>query len=178
MSSSLVIHLNNFTLKGASGDLGAINMPFLKQGTGAQDYVIEGELELGWLSPSLYNVIPDDLLLKVLVNGQEVDLSDQPYERLKDVNRGVTLNLGRFLHAGNNHVEVHFRDFSGDMGLNIRTSPLDWLKAGLFLAWVLVASIAAVAVLQCFGFSRVRSLCYWLIFAGSLIRVTYIFTYN
>ncbi|HEY6529392.1 MAG TPA: hypothetical protein VIZ65_11910 [Cellvibrionaceae bacterium] len=178
LSNSLVVHFNNFTLKGSSGELGSITMPFLKQGTGANDYVVEGEMELGWLSPSLYNVIPDDLLLKVVINGQQIDLSDQPYDRLKDVNQGVMLNLGRFLHSGSNHVEIHFRDFSGDMGLDIKTSPLDWHWAGLGLAWVLLVSIAAVAVLQCFGLSRARSLCYWLIVAGSVIRVAYIFTYN
>lgn len=178
LSTSLVIHFSNFTLKGSSGEIGPITLPFLQQGTGAHDYVVQGELELGWLSPSLYNVIPDDLLLKIVVNGQEVDLSDQPYERLKDVNQGVALNLGRFLHSGRNQLEIHFRDFSGDMGLNIKASPLDWRWVGLFIAWVLVVSIAAVALLQCFGLGRARSLIYWIIVAGSVIRVGYIFTYN
>ncbi|HNG58347.1 MAG TPA: hypothetical protein PKZ52_00885, partial [Cellvibrionaceae bacterium] len=178
LSHSLVIQLHNFSIKSAAGEPSPINVPFLKQGTGAMDYVVKGELTLGWLAPSLYNVIPDDLLLKLVINGQEVDLSDQPYERLKDVNQGVTLNLGRFLHTGSNSIEVHFRDFSGDMGLTIKTSPLDVRVLGLFIAWVLVASIAAVALLQCFGLSRVRSVLYWLIAAGSVIRVAYIFTYN
>lgn len=178
LSNSLGIRLNNFTLTGPGGEAGPIRMPFLQQGTGDKQYVVQGELELGWLAPSLYNLIPDDLLLKVVVNGQTLDLSDQPYERLKDVNQGVTLNLGPYLHSGSNQIEVHFRDFSGDMGLTLKTSPLDVRVVGLFIAWVLVLSCAAVALLQCFGLSRVRSLLYWLIAAGSLVRVAYIFTYN
>ncbi len=178
LTNSLLIQFNNVTLKSPDGEVRAISLPFLQQGTGEKEYVVQGQLQLGWLAPSLYNVIPDDLLLKLLVNGQEVDLSDQPYERLKDVNQGVALNLGQFLHTGDNQIEVHFRDFSGDMGLNIKTSPLDVRVVVLFIAWVLVLSIAAVALLQCCGLSRVRSICYWLIAAGSVIRVAYIFTYN
>jgi len=178
LSSSLGIQFNNFTLQSAEGESSQVGIPFLFQGTGSKDYVVKGELELGWLAPSRYAVIPDDLLTKFVVNGQEVDLSDQPYERLKDVNQGVTLDLGRFLHSGTNTLEVHFRDFSGDMGLTIKTSPLDVRVIGLFVAWVLVLSVAAVALLECFGLSRLRSLLYWLIAAGSVVRVAYIFTYN
>ncbi len=178
LTNSLLIQFNNVTLKSPDGEVSAISLPFLQQGTGEKEYVVQGQLQVGWLAPSLYNVVPDDLLLKLRVNGQEVDLSDQPYERLKDVNQGVALNLGQFLHTGDNQIEVHFRDFSGDMGLNIKTSPLDVRVVVLFIAWVLVLSIAAVALLQCCGLSRVRSICYWLIAAGSVIRVAYIFTYN
>ncbi len=178
LSSGSGVRFHDFELERRGGGTQAVELPFLVQGRGAADYQLRGEMHIGWFAPRVYNLVPDDQLLALTINGEAVDLSHLPAASLRDVNRGVTLNLAHVLHIGANQIEIRFRDFGGDMGMTLKRSAQDWRTLVLWLGWSLLLGGVLVALLRRLGFSTAHSVCYLLIVLGSLVQVWYIFTYN
>lgn len=178
VTASAGLGFKNFTLADSAANTRSVNMPFLVQGSGPAHYVLRGELVLDWFSPRVLDLVPDDKLLQLSVNGTAIDLSAYSEERLKDVNRGVTLDLSEFVHTGTNNIEIQFEDFSGQMGMNLRRSPLDGRTLFLALAWTTLLFSLIAAASQQIGLRTDRVLLYALIVAGGLIKVCYIYTYN
>lgn len=168
----------NFTLTDSAGLGRPTNMPFLIQGTGPAHYVLRGELELSGFAPRVFDLVPDDKLLGVSINGTAIDLSAYSAERLQDVNRGITVDLGQWLHTGTNSLEIQFEDFSGQMGMGLRRSSLDGRTLFLALAWCALLFGLIAAASQQMGLRTDRVLLYALIVVGGLIKVVYIYTYN
>ncbi|MEY4590884.1 MAG: hypothetical protein RL497_2960 [Pseudomonadota bacterium] len=172
------ISFKSFEIEDSAGHARSTEMPFLIQGAGRSIYQLKGELVLDWFSPRTFELVPDDELQRLVVNGKAVDLSQYPKERLRDVNRGVTLDLGGLVQAGANQIEIQFEDYSGEMGMAVHRGTYDWRTVFLWLAWLTLVGCFVVAVLRRLGLSAAHSVLYILIAAGSLIHVWYVFTYN
>lgn len=118
-------------------------------------------------SPRVWQIIPDDYLRAITVNGQSVSLADIPESALRDYGRGFKLDFSDYFVKGNNSVEFLFDNGWGPGGLDIRPMK-GWLSNGiLFLGFVLIlASLCSVfglrrGVFALLCFVLVVILAYW-----------------
>lgn len=179
LTFSSTIKLGAFELNGLdSGRMKTVELPYLEPGRGVGDYQLEGTIDLSWLAPRSLRIIPDDRVLLLNVNEQEVDLSGIDSDRLQDVQRGFTIDLSEHLRTGANTLSVTFRDFGGHMGMTVERSPTDVRAMALLSAWAIVLFAVLLGGLYRAGAPAKHSIFYILIALGSVIQVWYIFTYN
>lgn len=178
LTLSAGVHFESFEIRDQNGRVQPISMPYLAPGWGPGVYRIEGEVELDWFAARRYQIVPDDRLMELRVNGQVIDLSDVPSQSLQDVSQGFHIDLGDYLRTGSNSVSFTFRDFGGEMGMAMKRSLGDWRYLILWMLWGGLAAGVFVAILRNFGVSRSHSFFYFIIFVTSLTRIWYIVTYN
>lgn len=71
------------------------------------------------INSSVLNIVPDDKLLSIRVNGQEVNLSSVPSLKLQDWRRGFDFDFKKYLKFGVNDFEIKIFNTSGGGGLAI-----------------------------------------------------------
>jgi hypothetical protein len=120
------------------GRSGPTHLPWTFGETGENNQ-LDLTLAVHWGTPTRWKIRPDDILTLLRVNDEEVPLSAaQPQEGLRDPQRGFEIDLGPWLHHGDNHVEMVVTNTGGPGGIAMR--PLvGWrfvlLAAGL-LPWL------------------------------------------
>lgn len=170
--------LHGFSYSAANSKPHAIDLPFLAQGRGPNTYTFTGLLERAWFGPTTYRIIPDDRVVAVEVDGKPVDLGDFASNRLHDVERGFTLDLGKYLGQQPSSITIRVQDHGGQFGLRMKASLTDWR---VMLLFALAAVLAVLPLLLVFKVLRTRvahQVAYFLVLAGSIAQVWYIFTYN
>ena len=99
-----LVYLNQFTLDikdpiltNAEGHQTKIFLPYTKE-MPATEYVISGKIDYNrLLSVNTVHIIPDDELLSIRVNHQDVSVSEEEPGFLSDSFQGFHFNLGRYL---------------------------------------------------------------------------------
>ena len=178
LTMSAGVHFGSFEIHDQRGRSQTVDMPYLAQGWGPGVYQMEGSVELDWFASRRFQIIPDDQLVELQINGRSVDLSGISPQSLKDVTQGFHIDLGELLKTGSNHVVFTFREFGGDMGMAMKRSLGDWRYLVLLALWAGLASAVFVIGLRYFGIRRSHSFFYFIILASSVARAWYIFTYN
>lgn len=90
-------------------------------------------------------IVPDDCLHSLVVNGQKVPLEKTIWGTVCDYNEGFVIDIGRFLHSGENQFELMVENKQGPHGLtihSIRTAETSVLRS----IGILVALVAACFV--------------------------------
>lgn len=169
---------NDFELTGPDGRQQAVEFPFSSGNWGLGNYSLKGSLVRSWFSPESWQIIPDDYLHALLINGQSVDLESFSGEERQDVERGFKVNLSDYLVLGNNQVEFIFEDYGGNIAMNMLPDKAGWHYGVLIFGWVAIAVWIFVVVATRMGVSRIHTILYFLVLLGSIIKVWYIFTYN
>jgi hypothetical protein len=120
------------------GHTGPTNLPWTFEETGANNR-LEVTLPVRWVTPTRWNVRPDNTLTALRVNGSEVPLSRaEPQAGLSDWQHGFDIDLGPWLHPGENHLEMIVDNSGGPGGITLRPR-MGWrpllLAAGL-MPWL------------------------------------------
>jgi hypothetical protein len=103
---------------------------------------LEVTLPLHWGSPSRWHIWPDDILTALQINGRAVPLNvAHPESGLRDWLHGFDIDLGPWLHRGDNLIEMAVTNTGGLGGISMRPL-LGWrpllLAAGVMpWLWVL-----------------------------------------
>jgi len=97
------------------------------------------QLPLHWFSPRRWNIIPDDRLTALSVNGHAVPLDGVRPGGLSDWRRGFDIDLSPWLHSGDNQLEFTVDNYFLDGGILLRPLPgwLTPLLAASLLPWLL-----------------------------------------
>ena len=101
-------------------------------------HVLTATLTIGLLSPREFRIIPDDKMLGISINGQDVDLSAVPKDELSDWERGFVVDLREYLKGGENTISFTYFDYTGQMGVSAYSSLTEsrllfWRLLSLFL---------------------------------------------
>jgi hypothetical protein len=101
-------------------------------------------LHAGWLTPRRWNIIPDDRLTQLRVNGQDVPLNALPQAGLSDYQHGFDIDLSPWLHSGDNQLALTVDNYGGDGGISLRPHlGWRWLLLGApLLGWTLLLARA------------------------------------
>jgi hypothetical protein len=101
-------------------------------------------LPIRWGTARRWAIVPDDHLTSIRIDDEPVSLRAVPHTALSDWVNGFEIDLGPWLHAGDNHLEFTVNNVGGPGGLTLRPLP-GWrnllLVAGL-LPWLLTLSRA------------------------------------
>lgn len=81
----------------------------------------------GWQSGRL-QIVPDDCVREIKVNGQKVDISAIPQQFLCSWSNGFRVNLSPYLHSGSNTLSLRIENLGGGWGIDVR--PLPWVLDG------------------------------------------------
>jgi hypothetical protein len=172
-----LVYLNQFTLgikdpvlTDAEGHQTKIAMPYSKE-MDATEYVILGKIFYNrLLCVDTVHIVPDDALLSIRVNHQDVSLKEVAPGALSDFDSGFDFNLGRYLRNGDNDIEIRIKNNGGPSGLIFRSSRngIRTQAAG----WLLMIAILGILyfILSCFISNRAIVL---IILGGFLVRVLY-----
>lgn len=105
------------------------------------------ELESTFFSPKVWQIIPDDQLKSIDIDGQRVSLSEVPPAALTDYSNGFKLDLSSHLTPGPHTVEIRFNNRGGDGGLNIKPVPGVWRYLPIYFGLLLITLCMA----KCFS---------------------------
>ncbi len=129
--SSLTYH--DITLHSPSGVISAEQMPLYKSSNETGIYVLKGAIEKGTYAGGNVQIIPDDEIISLQLNAQNISLDDIPESSRRDYKNGFIFNLGEKLTVGENKFEIILRDTGGMMGISIKSSRSENLTILLFL---------------------------------------------
>jgi hypothetical protein len=97
----------------------ATEMPWVFKGT-SDDGLLRVKLHQGLFTPAVWQIIPEDDLRALSINGQPVSLAQIPVSKLRDYDHGLYMELGQYLQRGDNLLEFHIANHGGDGGLQLR----------------------------------------------------------
>ena len=125
----------------ASGFSGPVTLPwqFWEVSNGN---MLSVHLPANWLTPRQWNIIPDDHLAELRINGQPVPLSGVRPGGLNDWRNGFDIDLSPWLHEGDNTLEFRVDNYLG-VGSLVLHPRLGWRTSLLFaslLPWLLLCT--------------------------------------
>lgn len=133
-------------------------------------YNLEGNVEVSTMSPTRFQIIPDDKLLKLTINGQVVDLSHIEQSQLSDWQYGFKIDLKEYLDRETNSVEFVFKDYSGLYGIRMLSDFSEGRLIPLRLLWTVCLGIVVWNILMGIGLRRDLAL---LVLTGVGCRIVY-----
>jgi len=145
---------------------GAVEMPWQFHHTSLGN-ILNVDLDVGWLTTRAWQIIPDDDLHSITVNGRSVALSGVRPGGLGDYTYGFEIDLSDYLMDGHNEIVFLIDNHGGDGGLNLRPvlGPVRWSFIGLaFLPLLLgLARLFRLHFAQtiALGFALIVLCCYW-----------------
>lgn len=110
--------ISNVQLSTNNNNFSATQLPIRQNIDGA--YRVQVSLNPRKHHTSTLQIIPDDELLSVTVNGAPVSLSSFSRSELRDYNKGIKLTLHNLDINENNLIELHLTNNSNPAGLSIR----------------------------------------------------------
>ena len=116
---------------------GPVSLPWHFNETG-NPVSLQVTLQGRWIIPHVWNLVPNDKLRAVHVNGQEVPLARIPPEKLSDTWNGVMLDFGPWLRPGDNVIDILVENKNGPGGIALhpRLGNRVGLLALAFMPWL------------------------------------------
>ncbi len=164
------LHFSQFELLSHKG-VEPASFPLNVSSTGEHDYLLRGHLQLDYFVPSLMQIIPDDRLIALQINGTLVNLNDIPHHKLSNYRTGFVVDLASVLHRGDNLVEFHYSDRGGRMGMNMQLPTGNGFSLFLHISWALWLTLLLYQFRKKLGFTTPVVIVVGLAFA---LRILYL----
>lgn len=171
LTSLYTYSFTDFTMTRVGQRAQPAELPFLKVSDRPDGvYTLEGKVTVRPLSPHSYNIIVDDKLLRMHINGKKVDLSDVPKEDLYNWQYGFDIDLSEYLTEKTNSIKFVFRDYTGLYGVRMLS---DFSEARLIPFRILWAACLGILIWNSLMFFNIRRDLALLVLAGIAARILY-----
>jgi len=117
------VKYEDFVLTDEFGENLAVDLPYSAKSPNndrSYKYELTGKIHLNVFSSRYYRIIPDDKITSLAINGKNVSLASVPERKKSDYSSGFVINLSKYLHNGENIINVKFEDGGGLMGMKIQ----------------------------------------------------------
>lgn len=163
---------SDFTVTDSLGTR-TIGLPFQKDSSSKANrrFSVEGYISPATFSARTFQIIPDDQVIAIYVNQQNISLKHIPEKQLSDWSKGFAIDLSQYLTEGKNHIKVEVLNKGGRYGLLISNSLTATSQIFYWLALALCLLIGSFSVLRLFNF---RTEICAVISAGFLLRWFYV----
>lgn len=178
LTAGLGHHFGEFQLEGPNGQQRTVAFPFSSSSWGQGTYTLRGSFDRSWFAASTYRIIPDDFLISLKINDQQVELSNIGEDQRRDVSQGFAIDLQDYVSKGENTLEFVFEDYGGNIAMNMLSDKTDWRFSAVIFAWLCLGVSVFILAARKKGISKLHTTLYFLVLLGSIIQVWYIFTYN
>lgn len=135
---------SEFKLKYPRGYSKSINFPYTGPRHGPGTYEFQGKITPNSWTHQVLNIIPDDRVLQILINDQQLPLDQKLSGSLSDYKNGFEYDISPYLQAGPNDIQVRVQQIgTGIMGLKFSQPaveifvPLATLFLVLWLSFIL-----------------------------------------
>ncbi len=151
----------------------AVTLPHRGNSASGALFVFRGTFKRKFYTQTYVNIIPDDRVEWMRVNGQAVDLSSVSNSKISDWKYGFNFDLKPYLQPGNNKIEIAVRNNGGKYGLAFFPSG----KSGILI----FVSILILLNFMVFLFVLLKKTLSWdtvltaLVVAGILLRFIVMF---
>ena len=158
-------------LRSDSGDTTTQTMP-IQFTSNAATAIVRFTLHTPTLHPRLYRIIPDDCVIAMNINGEDIWGTHEPE---CDYINGFSMNIGPYLHAGANTFVIQLQNAGGPAALNMQVATGDsvflitLLTLAIALSWLLYIVIRYLP-----GTSGTRT-CAMIVCAALALRILYLF---
>jgi hypothetical protein len=143
----------------------AVVLPWSFDGPRRNVYLVM-EFEARSFSPRKWQVVPDDQVIRVKLNGKPLSLDHIPAKALKDYTNGFTLDLSQQITSGTQRLEIWFQNQGGPGGIDVRPVWDFWHYLVIYLGTLCVLlSLAA-----CCGLTRSQK---WILSAALITIFSY-----
>lgn len=122
---NLNFYLKDLVLVGEDNKEIAITLPYSSISDPEKNFIIKGTINKNFFTPNWVNIIPDDGVLEIKVNGETLSLDIPDKSRLYNWDIGFDYPLGKYLKDGANTVEIKIVNRGGPFGLKLRISLKD-----------------------------------------------------
>ncbi len=130
-----------FELRYSNGYVKPVSFPYFGHSPSSRGvYTLAGVMDRSWASSSVFKIIPDDELLSIRLNDENVNLTEINHLKLKDYNNGFVIDLGDYLKSGENQLEIKFKDRGGKMGIRMTPSQTAFGQWSFTLLWFLMGA--------------------------------------
>lgn len=109
--------LKNVRCQGQDGSQNEISLPYRGNSKSGAFFIFRGILSKNLITETKVNIIPDDRVEWMNINGHAVNLSVVPSKQRGDWKHGFHINLRHYLHNGDNEVVIGIRNGGGKYGL-------------------------------------------------------------
>ncbi|MDR2579458.1 MAG: hypothetical protein LBC85_00490 [Fibromonadaceae bacterium] len=168
------VEYKDFVLTDEFGSNMAVDFPYSAKSlreNGVYTYELNGKIYLSFFSPRSYRIIPDDKILSLAINGEDVSLVAIPESRKSDWRNGFTINLSKYLRNGENSIEIKFEDTGGLMGIKMHSLSRNIGNAAFYLLFL------SFLLFLLFAFSKKMRLpkrYSFILFLAILLRILYL----
>lgn len=135
---------SDFTMTGPNGIKSEIQFPLYMSSPASGTYELSGTIIKKSLSGTRVQIIPDDEVVAILINGKPVNLSGIPESARRDYNNGFSYDLQEYLNDGENAIKILFTDTGGMMGINFKSlysekiANLTLVLCGIFFSLLII----------------------------------------
>lgn len=137
------------TAKNADGNWTSVEMPWVFPDP-RENQVLRVDLQVNPFTPRVWQIIPDDDLRSIQVNGVELNLDTLPPGARGDWGKGFVFDFTSVLHRGHNQIDFVITNHGGPGGLALRPTTTS-LYSRVLLA--ILAVLAFVPLLLGLAFS-------------------------
>gem|GEM_PF-2236900 len=156
-----------------------ITLPYLNTSAfDNQQFVVNTHYKVSLLTPTAFKVTPDDKVLSVRVNDQEVNLSRFTDEQLQNYRSGFYLDLSHVLQTGDNTLEITVLNYGGQFALDIQPHRMHGVWLWIHVIWLLVFILGVCLCINMNKAKIQRQLSYLFIGLFNALQVWVIFKYN
>jgi len=136
-------------------------------------FFISYNLSIKDIKTAKFNVIPDDCIQEIFINGEKFPLND--IKGLCDYSRGVHLDFSKYVHEGLNRFEFRIMNGGGPGGLRVEM-PYDGFKSLSIIHYifVLIFLLSTALLLRKFRF---KFIAISIILLGIIVRLV-LYTYT
>jgi hypothetical protein len=161
-----------------------INLPFEEhsyvpgqngQGANVEPFAVTGNFSVAFLSQHIVHITPDICVISFWINGIDVNTNDLVHGSICDTINGFDIDLGKYLHRGNNTFKIRLAAFisGGDWAaLSIKSSYFD--KLYLFLMDTLTLAMTMLLYFFLKNHIQLPKYVVLIISLGLLIRIIYL----
>ncbi|GAA5164383.1 hypothetical protein [Viridibacterium curvum] len=135
----------------AGGQISKTDLPWVFHTVGSGNRLTI-DMQVGWLTPRTWQIIPDDNLRAMFINGQVVSFAGVREGGLTDYTRGFDIDLGPYLQRGPAVIVFQVDNGGGDGGISFRP------RMGFWHALVFAAGFLPLlfGLSRCFGLRKLQ----------------------
>jgi len=163
------ILLNNYTILSFTGikvkdekeEIRDIVFPFREDSTRNRVYIFTGKIYSSHMSQRVINIVADDRIEYIRINNNPVSLDKMITKSFSGYINGFDIDIGSYIHAGENRFELKLIDDGGTVALDISNSSRDKLYISIHIIMLILLSILLYYFFNYFRFIRRSLFPFW-----------------
>ena len=161
LNNYTILSFSNIRVKDEKEETRDIVFPFKENSTENRIYIFSGKIYSSHLSQRVINIVADDRVEYIKINNTPVSLDKISTKSFSGYINGFDIDIGSYIHAGENRFEIKIIDDGGTVALDISNSSRDKLYISIHIIMLILLSILLYYFFNYFRFIRKSLFPFW-----------------